>query len=124
MDHPAKAGRLVVLSACAVAFAGGCLRLRARRRQRALAHAVAGERRFPLLEGTPESDGHRGHRRVYAGLALCLAAATILTDSLFAAPTASGVAYDTVGQVVTRQLDTDVPVQIRSQTADCLGSGD
>ncbi|MFD4689834.1 hypothetical protein [Streptomyces sp. NPDC058463] len=98
VDHPARAGWLVVLAACAVAFGGGCLRLRARRRQRSLALAAAGERRFPLPEGTPESDGHRGHQQVYLGLALCLVAAAILTDGLFGEPTTSGVAYDAVGQ--------------------------
>ncbi|MGW7450154.1 hypothetical protein [Streptomyces sp. NPDC054787] len=98
LDHPAKAGWLVVLAAGAVAFAGGCLRLRARRRQRALALAAAGQRRFPLPEGTPESDGRRGHQHVYLGLALCLVAAAILAEGLFGEPTASGVAYDAVGQ--------------------------
>ncbi|MEU4730122.1 hypothetical protein [Streptomyces sp. NPDC023588] len=98
VDHPARAGWLVILAAGAVAFAGGCLRLRARRRQRALALAAAGGRRFPLPEGTPESDGHRGHQHVYLGLALCLVAAAILADGLFGEPTASGVAYDAVGQ--------------------------
>ncbi|MFF8605659.1 hypothetical protein ACF06X_06945 [Streptomyces sp. NPDC015346] len=97
LDHPARAGRLVVLAACAVAFTGGCLRLRARRRQRALALAAAGERRFPLPHGTPESDDHRGHQQVYLGLALCLVAAAILADGLFGEPTAAGVAYDAVG---------------------------
>lgn len=94
VDHPARAGWLVVLAACAVASAGGTLRLRARRRQRALALAAAGERRFPLPQGTPESYGHRRHRRVYLGLALCLAAAAVLTDGLVEEPTA----YDAVGQ--------------------------
>ncbi|MEW2135546.1 hypothetical protein AB0892_02860 [Streptomyces sp. NPDC005409] len=98
VDHPARAGWLVVLAAGAVAFAGGCLRLRARRRQRALALAAAGKRRFPLPEGTPESDGHRGHSHVYLGLARCLVAVAILTEGLFGEPTASGVAYDAVGQ--------------------------
>ncbi|MFF3316398.1 hypothetical protein ACFYV5_12915 [Streptomyces sp. NPDC003035] len=98
VDRPARAGWLIVLAACAVAFTGGCLRLRARRRQRALALAAAGERRFPLPEGTPESDGHRGHQQVYLGLVLCLVAPAILADGLFGEPTASGVAYDAVGQ--------------------------
>ncbi|MEU9236022.1 hypothetical protein [Streptomyces subrutilus] len=98
VDHPARAGWLVVLAACAVALTGSCLRLRARRRQRTLALAAAGARRFPLPAGTPESDEHRGHQRVYAGLALCLVAAVVLTDGLLGGPTASGVAYDAVGQ--------------------------
>ncbi|WP_097869866.1 hypothetical protein, partial [Streptomyces sp. rh34] len=98
VDGPARAGWLVVLAACAVAFTGSCLRLRARRRQRALALAAAGERRFPLPEGTPESDGRRGHQQVYLGLALCLVAACVLIEGLFGEPSASGVAYDAVGQ--------------------------
>ncbi|RPK82203.1 hypothetical protein [Streptomyces sp. ADI98-10] len=97
-DHPATAGHLVVLAACAVAFTGGCLRLWARRRQRALALASAGKRRFPLPDRVPESDGHRGHAQVYLGLALCLVAAGILTDGLVADLTSGGVAYDAVGQ--------------------------
>ncbi|WP_244291116.1 hypothetical protein [Streptomyces subrutilus] len=98
VDHPARAGWLVVLAACAIAFTGGCLRLRARRRQRALALAAAGKRRFPLPEGTPESDDHRGYQQVYSGLALCLLAAVILAEGLFGGPTESGTAYDAVGQ--------------------------
>ncbi|MGW6866640.1 hypothetical protein ACWGHM_14830 [Streptomyces sp. NPDC054904] len=97
VDHPARAGWLVILTAGAVAFTGSCLRLRARRRQRALALAAAGRRRFPLPQGTPESDGHRGHQQIYTGVALCLVAAAILADGLFGEPTASGVAYDAVG---------------------------
>ncbi|MGA6170864.1 hypothetical protein ACPEIF_11515 [Streptomyces sp. NPDC012600] len=97
-DRLATAGHLVVLAACAVAFTGSCLRLRARRRQRALALAAAGERRFPLPVGAPEADGHRGHRRVYLGMALCLVAAAILTEGLVGDLTASGAAYDAVGQ--------------------------
>ncbi|MFF4324046.1 hypothetical protein [Streptomyces sp. NPDC001568] len=98
VDHPAGAGWLVVLAACAVAFTGSCLRLRARRRQRALALAAAGHRRFPLPAGTPETDGRRGHEQVYIGLALCLIAVVVLADGLFGGSTASGVAYDAVGQ--------------------------
>ncbi|MEU9378529.1 hypothetical protein AB0D94_32910 [Streptomyces sp. NPDC048255] len=98
VDHPARAGWLVILAASAVAFTGGCLRQRARRRQRALALAAAGERRFPLPKGTPESDGHRGYEQVYFGLALCLVATVILAEGLFGEPAASGVAYDAVGQ--------------------------
>lgn len=98
LDHPARAGWLVVLAAGAVAFTGGCLRLRARGRQRALALAAAHRRRFPLPHGTPESDDHRGYQRVYLGLALCLVAAVVLADGLFGEPTAAGVAYDAVGQ--------------------------
>ncbi|MFF1265342.1 hypothetical protein ACFVZE_05830 [Streptomyces anulatus] len=98
VDASARAGWLVVLTACAVAFTGSCLRLRARRRQRALALAAAGERRFPLPQGTPESDGHRGHQHVYLGLALCLVAAGILADGLVEDLTSGGVGYDAVGQ--------------------------
>lgn len=98
VDDPARAGWLIVLAACTIAFAGGCLRLRARRRQHALALAAANKRRFPLPHGTPESDGHRGYQQVYLGLALCLVAAVILTEGLLGGPTASGVAYDAVGQ--------------------------
>ncbi|MFE9933671.1 hypothetical protein [Streptomyces sp. NPDC005533] len=98
VDPPARAGWLVVFAACAVAFTGACLRLRARRRQRALALAAAGALRFPLPTGTPESDGHRGHQQVYLGPALCLVALAILADGLFGEPTASGAAYDAVGQ--------------------------
>ncbi|MFE9700431.1 hypothetical protein [Streptomyces sp. NPDC006270] len=98
LDRPATAGWLLVLAACAVAFTGGCARLRARRRQRALALAAAGERRFPLPAGTPESDGRRGHEQVYLGLALCVVAAGILVEGLFGGPTDSGVPYDAVGQ--------------------------
>ncbi|MFJ9078245.1 hypothetical protein ACIRO3_23870 [Streptomyces sp. NPDC102278] len=98
VDPPARAGWLVVLAACAVGFTGSCWRLRARRRQRALALAAAGGRRFPLPDGTPESDGHRGHRHFYLGLALCLVAAAILIDGLFGGPTTSAVAYDAIGQ--------------------------
>ncbi|MET9609875.1 hypothetical protein ABZZ17_33225 [Streptomyces sp. NPDC006512] len=98
VDQPARAGWVVILAACAVAFTGSCLRLRARRRQRALALAAAGGRRFPLPEGTPESDGHRGHRQVYLGLVLCLVSAAILADGLFGGSTAPDVAYDAVGE--------------------------
>ncbi|MFD3871872.1 hypothetical protein [Streptomyces sp. NPDC058623] len=98
VDRPAGAGWLVVLAACAVASTGSCLRLRARRRQRSLALATAGARRFPLPKGTPETDGHRGHRQIWTGLALCLVAAAVLADGLFRGPTASGGAYDAVGQ--------------------------
>lgn len=97
-DRLATAGHLVVLAACAVAFTGGCLRLWARRRQRALALEVAGERRFPLPDRVPESDGHRGHTQVYLGLALCVAAAGILAEGLVEDLTSAGVAYDAVGQ--------------------------
>lgn len=94
----ATAGRLVVLTACAMALTGSCLRLSARRRQRALALASAGKRRFPLPERVPESDGHRGHAQVYLGLALCVVAAGILTDGLVEDLTSGGIAYDAVGQ--------------------------
>ncbi|MFJ6797297.1 hypothetical protein [Streptomyces sp. NPDC091268] len=98
LDAPARAGWLVALAACALAFSGGCLRLRARRRRRALALAAAGHRRFPLPHGTPESDGHRGHEQFYLGLALCLLAAAVLADGLHGDLTASGAAFDAVGQ--------------------------
>lgn len=94
----ATAGRLVVLTACAMTFTGSCLRLFARRRQRALALASAGKRRFPLPERVPESDGYRGHAQVYLGLALCVVAAGILTDGLVEDLTSGGIAYDAVGQ--------------------------
>lgn len=97
-DRLATAGHLVVLAACAGAFTGACLRLRARGRQRALALEAAGKRRFPLPDRVPESDGHRGHAQVYLGLVLCLAAAGILTEGLVKDLTSSGVAYDAVGQ--------------------------
>lgn len=66
--------------------------------ERALTLAAAGERRFPLPPGTPESDGHRGHQHVYLGLALCLVAAGILADGLVEDLTSGGVGYDAVGQ--------------------------
>ncbi|MGW1292919.1 hypothetical protein [Streptomyces sp. NPDC002533] len=97
-DRPATAGYLVVLAVCAIAVTGGGLRLRARRRQRALALAAAGERRFPLPAGVPESDGHRGHAQVYLGLALCVAGLAILTDGLVEDLTSGGLAYDAIGQ--------------------------
>lgn len=93
----ATVGQAVVLAACGLAFAGGCLRLRARRRQRALALKVAGKQRFPLPEGVPESDGHRGHRRIYLGLALALIASGILTEGLVRDLSAGGTPYDAVG---------------------------
>ncbi|PCG84700.1 hypothetical protein CIB93_17815 [Streptomyces sp. WZ.A104] len=100
LDTPAVAGYTVVLAACALAFTGGCLRLRARRRQRALTLAAAGTRRFPLPKGVPESDGYRGHQAFLGGLALCLLAAVFLAEGLFGDLTASGAApaYDAVGQ--------------------------
>ncbi|MFJ2025239.1 hypothetical protein ACIODW_15775 [Streptomyces sp. NPDC087897] len=97
-DTAARSGQSVVLAACALAFTGGCLRLWARRRQRALTHTVAGNRRFPLPEGVPASDGHRGHRRVFLGLALALAAAGILIEGLVRDLTWTGEPYDAVGQ--------------------------
>ncbi|MFG3406580.1 hypothetical protein [Streptomyces sp. NPDC048142] len=97
-DRLTGSGHLVVLAACAMALTGSCLRLRARRRQRALALEAAGRRRFPLPDRVPESDGHRGHEQVYLGLALCLTALGILTDGLIEDLTSSGVAYDAVGQ--------------------------
>ncbi|MFE7334721.1 hypothetical protein [Streptomyces griseus] len=97
-DRQATAGYLVVLAACAIAVTGGGLRLRARRRQWAQALAAAGERRFPLPGGVPESDGHRGHAQVYLGLALCLLGLAILTDGLVEDLTSGGVAYDAIGQ--------------------------
>ncbi|MEU3716328.1 hypothetical protein [Streptomyces californicus] len=93
----ATVGQAVVLAACGLAFAGGCLRLRARRRQRALALKVAGKQRFPLPGGVPESDGHRGHRRIYLGLALALIASGILTEGLVRDLSAGGTPYDAVG---------------------------
>lgn len=97
-DPAARSGQSVVLAACALAFTGGCLRLRARRRQRALTYAVAGNRRFPLPEGVPASDGHRGHQRVFLGLALALAAVGVLTEGLVQDLTRAGGPYDAVGQ--------------------------
>ncbi|MFH9608149.1 hypothetical protein [Streptomyces sp. NPDC017448] len=97
-DTAARSGQSVVLAACALAFTGGCLRLWARRRQRALMRAVAGNRRFPLPEGVPASDGHRGHQRVFLGLALALAAAGVLTEGLVQDLTRTGEPYDAVGQ--------------------------
>ncbi len=97
-DTAARSGRWVVLAVCALALTGGCLRLWARRRQRALTRTVAGNRRFPLPEGVPASDGHRGHQRVFLGLALALAAAGVLTEGLVQDLTHSGEPYDAVGQ--------------------------
>ncbi|MFE9053195.1 hypothetical protein [Streptomyces rubiginosohelvolus] len=98
IDRPATAGHLVVLAVCAIAATGAGLRLRARRRQRALVLAAAGQRRFPLPRGVPESDGHRGHGQVYLGLALCLVGLAILTDGLVEDLTSGGVPYDAIGQ--------------------------
>ncbi|MGW6586040.1 hypothetical protein [Streptomyces globisporus] len=98
IDRPATAGYLVVLAVCAIAVTGGGLRLWARRRQRALVLAAAGQRRFPLPGGVPESDGHRGHAQVYLGLALCLLGLAILTDGLVEDLTSGGVPYDAIGQ--------------------------
>lgn len=98
IDRSATAGYLVVLAVCALSATGAGLRLRARRRQRALALAAAGERRFPLPRGVPESDGHRGHAQVYLGLVLCLAGLAILTDGLVEDLTSGGVGYDAIGQ--------------------------
>ncbi|WP_255311923.1 hypothetical protein [Streptomyces sp. PTY087I2] len=97
-DRQATAGYLIVLAVCAIAVTGGGLRLRARRRQRALVLAAAGVRRFPLPEGVPESDGHRGHAQVYLGLALCLLGLAVLTDGLVGDLTSGGVGYDAIGQ--------------------------
>ncbi|MFJ6611069.1 hypothetical protein ACIQPT_12370 [Streptomyces sp. NPDC091289] len=94
----ATAGWLVVLAACAMAFTGSCLRLLARRRQRALALAAAGNRRYPLPERVRASDGYRGYAQVYLGLGLCFAATVILTDGLVEDLTSGGIAYDAVGQ--------------------------
>ncbi|MFI6937713.1 hypothetical protein ACIBI4_00460 [Streptomyces sp. NPDC050418] len=90
-----QAGHLLVLAVTVWLFTGSCLRLRARRTQRALFLAAAGPRRFPLPARVPESDGYRGHAQVYAGAALCLIAAAVLTDGLIG--DLSGSTYDAVG---------------------------
>ncbi|NGO80952.1 hypothetical protein G6045_35625, partial [Streptomyces sp. YC504] len=91
-----RAGYLFVLTLCAWALTGSCLRLRARRRQRALFLAAAGRRRFPLPARAPESDGYRGHALFYAGAVFCLIAAGLLIEGLVR--DLSGDAYDAVGQ--------------------------
>ncbi|MDG4863422.1 hypothetical protein P8605_35305, partial [Streptomyces sp. T-3] len=91
-----RAGHLLVLAVCAWVFTGSCLRLRARRRQRALFLAAAGRRRFPLPERVPESDGYRGHALFYVGLVLCLTAAGLLIAALV--EDLAGDGYDAVGQ--------------------------
>ncbi|WP_327350726.1 hypothetical protein [Streptomyces sp. NBC_01304] len=96
------AGCLLVLAVCAWAFTGGCLRLRARRRQHALFLAAAGRRRFPLPRRVPESDGFRGHAQFYTGLVFCLIAAGLLISGLVKDLT--GDAYDAVGQQIAALL--------------------
>ncbi|GGU87200.1 hypothetical protein GCM10010211_61780 [Streptomyces albospinus] len=99
-DRLVTSGYLLALTVSAWAFAGACLRLRARRKQRALALAAAGRRRLELPDRVPETDGYRGFRQFYLGLALCLIAGAILTDGLVEGLTASdrAPAYDAVGQ--------------------------
>ncbi|MFE9119060.1 hypothetical protein [Streptomyces sp. NPDC007172] len=100
-DGHTGSGHVLELAVCAWALTGASLRLRARRRQSALASlAAAGHRRLPLPDGTPESDGYRGFRQVYLGLVLCLVALGILTDGVarnLSSPS-GGPSYDALGQ--------------------------
>ncbi|WP_018542821.1 hypothetical protein [Streptomyces sp. MspMP-M5] len=104
-DRLATSGYSLALTVSAWALTGACLRLRARRRQRALALAAAGRRRRELPERVPETDGYRGFRQFYLGLALCLIAGAILTDGLVQDLTAPDRApYDAVGQQIAALL--------------------
>ncbi|MFF4955455.1 hypothetical protein [Streptomyces chattanoogensis] len=104
-DRLARSGYLLALTVSAWAFTGACLRLRARRRQRALALSAAGRRRLELPDGVPETDDYRGYRQFYLGLVLCLIAVAILTDGLVEDLTAPDrTPYDAVGQQVAALL--------------------
>ncbi|MEW1679232.1 hypothetical protein AB0O47_39195, partial [Streptomyces noursei] len=73
-DRLVGGGYLLALVVSAWVLAGACLRLRARRKQRALALAAAGRRRVVLPERARETDGYGGFRQFYVGLALSLIA--------------------------------------------------
>ncbi|WP_275466639.1 hypothetical protein [Streptomyces noursei] len=104
-DRLVGGGYLLALMVSAWVLAGACLRLRARRKQRALALAAAGRRRLELPERAPETDGYRGFRQFYLGLALCLIAVVILADGLVEGLMAPARApYDAVGQQIAALL--------------------
>ncbi|MFE6686412.1 hypothetical protein ACFVFQ_08015 [Streptomyces sp. NPDC057743] len=105
-DQLDRSGYVLALAASAWALVGACLRLRARRKQRALALAAAGPRRLELPDRTPETDDYRGYPQFYLGLVLCLIAGALLADGLVESLTAPdhAPAYNAVGQQVAALL--------------------
>ncbi|MFD7162521.1 hypothetical protein [Streptomyces violascens] len=106
LGRRAEIGHILELGVAAWTLAGACLRLRARRRQRALVLATAGQRRYALPGRAPESDGYRGFRQFYLGLALCLVGVAILADGLVASLSVPDgtPAYNAIGQQTTALL--------------------
>ncbi|WP_405941933.1 hypothetical protein [Streptomyces sp. NBC_00207] len=77
-DSAGRAGSWLVIALSGAAFAGALLRLRARRRQYALALAAAGDGRRELPARLPGSHRRRGLPMMLAGGGLCAAAAALL----------------------------------------------
>lgn len=105
-DGGVRLGLVSAFLAAVWAFTGALFRLRARRRQRAVAHAAAGSARHPLPDGIPDSHVRRGGRWIGLGGGLCLAAAALLAHGLVQDLTADGgpAAYEPIGQQVTALL--------------------
>ncbi|MFE9631549.1 hypothetical protein [Streptomyces sp. NPDC006463] len=103
-DAPAgenRAGCWLVIGLCAWAFTGALLRLRSRRRQRALFLEATGGVRGPIPEHLPAGHRHRGRWLLVSGGLLTLAGAVFLAWALVADLGASTDApYDAVGQQV------------------------
>ncbi|WP_411103756.1 hypothetical protein [Streptomyces sp. cmx-4-9] len=95
-------GGVLLLALCAWAFTGALLRLRSRRRQRALVRAAAAGTRRPVPSRLTHGHRRRGLLPITVGGALCLAAAALLGWGLAADLRADGTGapYDAVGQQV------------------------
>ncbi|MGW0392922.1 hypothetical protein ACWDYJ_18890 [Streptomyces sp. NPDC003042] len=105
-DRAGRAGAWLVLGLCTLALTGVLLRLRARRRQRALFLAAAGAARHPVPKNLPRGHHRRGLRLNLTGTALCVAAAAFLFWGLERDLEAAGngAPYDATGQQVVALL--------------------
>ncbi|MFI8101696.1 hypothetical protein [Streptomyces sp. NPDC086023] len=104
-DAPARAGTVLLLALSVWTATGAWFRLRARRRQGALALAAAGERRVPVPDGLPASHRLRGLPQLLSGVLLCLAGAGLLVWGAVAeAGAGTAHPYDPTGQQVIALL--------------------
>ncbi|WP_369778382.1 hypothetical protein [Streptomyces sp. R33] len=101
-DHVTDEGRAgcwLVIAVCAWTFTGAVLRLRARRRQRALFLEAAGDARSPIPEHLPDGHRHRGRWPILIGGLLTLTGAACLAWALVADLGASAQApYNAINQ--------------------------
>ncbi|MEU6314728.1 hypothetical protein [Streptomyces sp. NPDC047014] len=104
-DTPGRVGGWLLLALCTWAFAGSLLRLRARRLQREIFLAAAGESRAALPHALPDGHRSRGLRLIAFGGAAVLGAGALLVWALVRDLGAGAEQpYDATGQQVLALL--------------------